>query len=508
MKAIIFPSIQLGDLAPLTDWLPEFLLPVANKPVVEHAIELLVRHDIKDILLVLRHLPFETENYFGNGSRWGATISYALPGHYLHFAEALRRITTQSPEPYVCFPAHMVTDLKVNRFIAAHYNGQGDFTLAMASDGEDGIRATDLQEFAGMQACPMILTPQALSACCKEEVGPDVLSMIKAVTGGGLKSNTYHGNFAFQSIGSRSDYLTVNQLVIQEKIPGIMIPGKERNRGIWIGHGSKIHPQAQLTPPVLIGQDCHIGKSILESGSVVGDHVIIDNDVIVRKSIVFKDTYLGSHLELNEMVVNKKYVLQVQNAVTVHIGDDIIIGDLKKKRIIPLGERLFQVIISILMLTVFSPVIAVLCVYHLIRPSRKILYFEKCCVAFKTLELSGEKTPREITLFKFSSKNRLIQKLPGLVNVLRGKLNLVGNSPWTFEQMKQLQADREELLFKAPVGLFSLWEAEGGGDMAWEEIMVQERYYAATRSFWGDIKILLKCLFPFLSHKREVGWHH
>ena len=41
MKAVILPTAKTADLAPLTSWLPEFLLPVVNKPIVEHLIELL-----------------------------------------------------------------------------------------------------------------------------------------------------------------------------------------------------------------------------------------------------------------------------------------------------------------------------------------------------------------------------------------------------------------------------------------------------------------------------------
>lgn len=50
MKAVILPTAETADLEPLTSWLPEFLLPVVNKPIVERLIELLARHDVKAIL--------------------------------------------------------------------------------------------------------------------------------------------------------------------------------------------------------------------------------------------------------------------------------------------------------------------------------------------------------------------------------------------------------------------------------------------------------------------------
>jgi len=46
--------------------------------------------------------------------------------------------------------------------------------------------------------------------------------------------------------------------------------------------------------------------------------------------------------------------------------------------------------------------------------------------------------------------------------------------------------------FKASAGLFHLLEVEGGPDITWEEKLVTENYYATTRTFWEDAKILLK----------------
>ena len=92
MKAIILPTTSTTDLAPLTYWIPEYLLPVVKKPVVEHLIELLARNQIKEILFILKHMPYETEKYFGDGSRWGLHFSYSLLGSYREIIDAITQI--------------------------------------------------------------------------------------------------------------------------------------------------------------------------------------------------------------------------------------------------------------------------------------------------------------------------------------------------------------------------------------------------------------------------------
>ncbi len=82
MKSIIFPTEKFENLRSLTTHIPEYLLPIVNKPIVEHIVELLVRNGIKDIILAVRHMSVEVEKYFRNGERWGAHITYFREQEY------------------------------------------------------------------------------------------------------------------------------------------------------------------------------------------------------------------------------------------------------------------------------------------------------------------------------------------------------------------------------------------------------------------------------------------
>ena len=80
--------------------------------------------------------------------------------------------------------------------------------------------------------------------------------------------------------------------------------------------------------------------------------------------------------------------------------------------------------------------------------------------------------------------------------MIRGDLNLVGISPFTnHEEQGQPVEEWRAVQTDAPAGLFHLWELEERNDLEWEEKQVIESYYAATRSIWGDMKILMKSLF-------------
>lgn len=65
-------------LHPLTSTTPKPMVNLFNKPVLEHTIELLKRHDIRDIVITLAYKPEQIIDYFGGGSRWGVNIQYSL----------------------------------------------------------------------------------------------------------------------------------------------------------------------------------------------------------------------------------------------------------------------------------------------------------------------------------------------------------------------------------------------------------------------------------------------
>src|SRR5262249_10913583 len=78
MRAILIATGEGPGVAPLDERYPVPLLPLVDRPFLQHVIEFLAHNGIKQIDLVLSHLPEKIENYFGDGTRWGSTITYHL----------------------------------------------------------------------------------------------------------------------------------------------------------------------------------------------------------------------------------------------------------------------------------------------------------------------------------------------------------------------------------------------------------------------------------------------
>jgi NDP-sugar pyrophosphorylase family protein len=77
MRALILAAGLGTRLLPLTRATPKPMFPVMNKPLLEHCIELLRAHNIRDIAINLHHLPDKISNYLGDGQAFGVRLTYS-----------------------------------------------------------------------------------------------------------------------------------------------------------------------------------------------------------------------------------------------------------------------------------------------------------------------------------------------------------------------------------------------------------------------------------------------
>ena len=91
MKGVILHGGARTRLRPLTYSGPKQLIPIANKPASQYVLEDLVSSEIRDIAIVLGEIfPELVREYYGNGSSFGARITYIHQGKPLGIAHAVK----------------------------------------------------------------------------------------------------------------------------------------------------------------------------------------------------------------------------------------------------------------------------------------------------------------------------------------------------------------------------------------------------------------------------------
>ncbi len=116
--------IQAGGagtrLKEITGDLPKPMVPICGKPILLHQVESLIRSDVKDIVMVVSASSTVVQDFFGDGSKFGAKISYIVENQPLGTAGALYYLAKQRDEDFFLVMGDLMLDVDWQRFYAFH----------------------------------------------------------------------------------------------------------------------------------------------------------------------------------------------------------------------------------------------------------------------------------------------------------------------------------------------------------------------------------------------------
>ncbi len=102
-------------LRPLTDNTPKPLLPIRGKPIIEHVIRDLKKHGIKNIIISIGYKAEQVQEYFGDGSSLGVSISYALETEPLGTGGAVKSASKYLKQPFFLVWGDNLMDVNFSR---------------------------------------------------------------------------------------------------------------------------------------------------------------------------------------------------------------------------------------------------------------------------------------------------------------------------------------------------------------------------------------------------------
>ena len=132
MKAVIMAGGSGTRLRPLTSDLPKPMVPVANRPMSEHIVNLLKEHGINDIIFTLHYLPQAIEDYFGDGSQYGVKISYAIEhGKPLGTAGCVKAVQDELDSTFLVISGDCLTDIDLTDALRFHREKKSKATIVL-----------------------------------------------------------------------------------------------------------------------------------------------------------------------------------------------------------------------------------------------------------------------------------------------------------------------------------------------------------------------------------------
>ncbi len=130
MKAVILAGGLGTRLRPLTYVMPKAMLPVGNKPILEHTLEFLKSQGIDEIILATGYLGRFVEEYFGDGSKWGVSLKYKL-ARPLGTAGQLKTASDQISDTFLVMNGDILINFDIDSMKKQHKTTKAMITVAV-----------------------------------------------------------------------------------------------------------------------------------------------------------------------------------------------------------------------------------------------------------------------------------------------------------------------------------------------------------------------------------------
>ena len=145
-------------LRPITYEMPKPMVPVLNRPVMEHIVRLLARHGFGETIANLHWFPETIEGHFGDGSEFGIELTYSREEALLGTAGGVRNAAEFLGDSFLVVAGDALTDIDFAAMREFHESHDGMATLAtkrVADTGQFGVAITgDDGRIQGFQEKP------------------------------------------------------------------------------------------------------------------------------------------------------------------------------------------------------------------------------------------------------------------------------------------------------------------------------------------------------------------
>ena len=131
MKAVILAGGLGTRLQPYTTFLPKPMLPLGEKPILEHLVDWIRKNGIKSVVLCVSYLRKTIEDYFEDGKKFGVNIEYAISNKPLATAGQLKTAEKFIDDTFVCLYGDSIFDFSLRNMIKQHKKKKAFVTMSL-----------------------------------------------------------------------------------------------------------------------------------------------------------------------------------------------------------------------------------------------------------------------------------------------------------------------------------------------------------------------------------------
>ena len=305
-------------LKPLTNQTPKPMLPVAGMPVTERQLLAAKKAGMKTVILATSYLSEVFTPYFGDGSKWGMNLLYAVEREPLGTGGAIRNAASlvdfaDSNEEFVIFNGDVLSGHDIAAQLEFHRRNQADATLHLIEVADArafGCVPTDsngkVLDFLEKMEHPItnainagcyIFNSSVISQIPKDTVVSIERETFPQLVKSGRPVFGYNEESHWLDIGTPAALFQASRDIVGE--------------GFLAGTGSQIGEGSVITGGTSIGQGSTIGANCRITNSIIGDWVDIGDSCTISDSFILHNSQLAAHSEIIGKYISPKENLPI-----------------------------------------------------------------------------------------------------------------------------------------------------------------------------------------------------
>lgn len=303
-------------LMPLTKNTPKPMLTVAGIPVTEHQIAMMKSAGITEIVLATSYLSEVFTPYFGDGSKWGIKIKYAVEKQPLGTGGAIRNAAQllSSDQSVVILNGDVLSSHNLAKQIHQHESHDADVSLHLTQVQDarafgcvptdiDGRVTAFLEKMENpvtnqINAGCYVFNPRVISAIPLDTVVSVEREIFPQLVASGAKVFGYIENAYWLDIGTPRALLKASIDIVKRSAEFLAMPGSTIDPTAVITGGSSIGANS------LVGAGAVIDGSIIEAGCVIGPNAKITDSFVAAGATVGNGVKIATSFVTNSDILS------------------------------------------------------------------------------------------------------------------------------------------------------------------------------------------------------------
>jgi mannose-1-phosphate guanylyltransferase/phosphomannomutase len=342
MKAVVMAGGEGTRLRPMTANQPKPLLPVVNRPIMEHVLRLLRRHGFTDTVVTVQFLASLIRNYFGDGDELGMNLQYATEETPLGTAGSVKNAEAELRDNrFLVISGDALTDLDLTEMARFHQQNNALVTVALKRvqnplefgiviTAEDGRIERFLEKPTWGQVFSdtvntgiYMMEPEIFKHVAAGESVDWSQEVFPALLESGAPLFGYVADAYWEDVGTLESLIQVQADVLNRQVD-VEIEGFEMMPGVWVGEGAEVDPEAILKGPLYVGDYAKVeGGAELREYTVLGSNVVVKSGAFLHRALIYDNVFIGSQVNLRGCIIGKN--TDIMRAARIEEG--AVVGD-------------------------------------------------------------------------------------------------------------------------------------------------------------------------------------